>query len=34
MGSPGKVRRAMTDEEYAFIRQSAENYVKYRLEYL
>ena len=34
MGSPGKVRRAVTDDEYAFIRESAENYVRYRLEYL
>lgn len=34
MGSPGRVRRAVTDEEYAFIRASAESYVRYRLDYL
>ncbi|HEX7088319.1 MAG TPA: gamma carbonic anhydrase family protein [Vicinamibacterales bacterium] len=34
MGSPGKVRRPITDEEYAFIAGSAENYVRYRLDYL
>jgi carbonic anhydrase/acetyltransferase-like protein (isoleucine patch superfamily) len=34
MGSPGKVRRSVTDEEYAFILQSAQNYVAYRLDYL
>jgi carbonic anhydrase/acetyltransferase-like protein (isoleucine patch superfamily) len=34
MGSPGKVRRPVTDEEYAFILQSAQNYVAYRLDYL
>jgi gamma-carbonic anhydrase len=34
LGSPGKVRRALTEEEVAFIRQSAVNYVHYRLEYL
>lgn len=34
MGSPGKVRRPVTDEEYAFIAGSAENYVRYRLDYL
>ena len=33
MGSPGRVRRSLTDEEMAFIRQSAANYVAYRLEY-
>ena len=33
MGSPGRVRRPLTDEEMAFIRQSAANYVAYRLEY-
>src|SRR6478609_5452800 len=31
MGSPGKVRRALTDGEVAFIRDSAANYVGYRL---
>ena len=34
MGSPGKVRRALTDDEVAFIRDSAANYVGYRLDYL
>jgi len=34
MGSPGKVRRALTDGEVAFIRDSAANYVGYRLDYL
>jgi carbonic anhydrase/acetyltransferase-like protein (isoleucine patch superfamily) len=33
MGSPGKVKRALNDEEVASIRGSAENYVKYRLDY-
>ena len=34
MGSPGKVRRGITDDEYAFIIQSAQNYVGYRLDYM
>ena len=34
MGSPGKVRRQLTDEEVASIRWYAENYVRYRLDYL
>jgi carbonic anhydrase/acetyltransferase-like protein (isoleucine patch superfamily) len=34
MGSPGKVKRQIVDDEHAFIRQSADNYVAYRLEYL
>jgi gamma-carbonic anhydrase len=34
MGSPGKVRRALTDDEVAFIRESAANYVGYRLDYM
>lgn len=34
MGSPAKVRRALTDEEVASIRWYADNYVRYRLEYL
>jgi carbonic anhydrase/acetyltransferase-like protein (isoleucine patch superfamily) len=34
MGSPGKVRRPLTGDEIAFIRQSATNYVQYRLDYL
>ena len=33
IGSPGKVRRPVTDEEYAFIVESADNYVRYRLDY-
>jgi len=33
MGSPGKVKRALNDEEVASIRWYAENYVKYRLDY-
>jgi carbonic anhydrase/acetyltransferase-like protein (isoleucine patch superfamily) len=34
MGSPGKVRRSITGDEYAFILQSAQNYVTYRLDYV
>jgi gamma-carbonic anhydrase len=34
MGSPGKVRRALTPDEIGFIKQSAANYVQYRLDYL
>ena len=34
MGSPGKVRRALSDEEVASIRWYADNYVRYRLDYL
>ena len=34
MGSPGKVRRPLTDEEVASIRRYADNYVRYRLDYL
>ena len=34
MGSPGKVRRLLTAAEIAFIKQSAANYVEYRLEYM
>ena len=33
MGSPGKVRRALTDAEVASIRDYAERYVSYRLDY-
>ena len=33
MGRPGKVKRALTDEEVAEIRWYADNYVKYRLDY-
>lgn len=34
MGSPGRVRRPVTDAERAFIVQSAANYVEYRRAYL
>jgi carbonic anhydrase/acetyltransferase-like protein (isoleucine patch superfamily) len=34
MGSPGKIRRRLTDAEIAEIEQYAERYVRYRLEYL
>jgi gamma-carbonic anhydrase len=34
MGSPGKVRRPLTDDEVAFVLQSAQNYVAYRLDYM
>jgi gamma-carbonic anhydrase len=34
MGSPGKVRRTLTDAELAFILEGAANYVRYRLEYM
>jgi carbonic anhydrase/acetyltransferase-like protein (isoleucine patch superfamily) len=34
MGSPGKVRRALTDEEVASILDYAARYVSYRLDYL
>ena len=34
MGSPGKIRRPLTDEEIAFVKQSAANYVAYRSDYL
>ena len=33
MGSPGTVRRPLTGDEVAFILQSAQNYVTYRLDY-
>ena len=33
MGSPGKVKRTLSDAEVASIRWYAENYVKYRLDY-
>jgi carbonic anhydrase/acetyltransferase-like protein (isoleucine patch superfamily) len=32
MGAPGRVRRALTDEEVTSIRWYADNYVRYRLE--
>jgi gamma-carbonic anhydrase len=34
MGSPGKVRRALTDPELNFILEGAANYVRYRLDYM
>ena len=34
MGSPGKVRRPLTDDEVKSITWYADNYVKYRLDYL
>lgn len=33
MGRPGRVKRALTDEEVAEIRWYADNYVRYRLDY-
>jgi carbonic anhydrase/acetyltransferase-like protein (isoleucine patch superfamily) len=33
MGRPGKVKRALRDEEVASIRWYADNYVRYRLDY-
>ncbi len=34
MGSPGKVRRALTDAEVATILEFSGNYVRYRLDYM
>jgi len=34
MGSPARVRRTLTDEEVASIQEYADNYVRYRLDYL
>lgn len=34
MGSPGRVKRELTDEEVASIRDYAERYVGYRLDYM
>jgi carbonic anhydrase/acetyltransferase-like protein (isoleucine patch superfamily) len=34
MGSPGKIRRVLTDQERASIKGYADNYVAYRLDYL
>ena len=34
MGSPGKVRRELTDEDVRSIRAYAERYVEYRLDYM
>jgi carbonic anhydrase/acetyltransferase-like protein (isoleucine patch superfamily) len=33
MGSPGKVRRALTDDEVRAIKESAANYVRYKKDY-
>lgn len=34
MGSPGRVKRALTDQEVASIRDYADRYVHYRLDYM
>ena len=34
LGSPAKVKRPVTDEEMAWIKESAENYVKYARQYM
>jgi carbonic anhydrase/acetyltransferase-like protein (isoleucine patch superfamily) len=34
MGSPGRVKRALTDQELRLIEDGADNYVRYRLEYM
>jgi carbonic anhydrase/acetyltransferase-like protein (isoleucine patch superfamily) len=34
MGSPGKVRRVLEDEQVAAILEYAQNYVRYRLDYM
>jgi carbonic anhydrase/acetyltransferase-like protein (isoleucine patch superfamily) len=34
MGRPGRVKRPLADEEIASIRQYAERYVAYRLDYM
>jgi len=34
LGSPGRVRRAMSEAELAWVKESAENYVKYAAQYL
>jgi carbonic anhydrase/acetyltransferase-like protein (isoleucine patch superfamily) len=33
MGSPAKVKRALSDEEVRFLLESADSYVRYRLDY-
>lgn len=33
MGSPARFRRELSDEEVAFVRASAANYVRYRMDY-
>jgi len=34
LGSPAKVKRAVTEKELAWIRESAQNYVRYAKQYL
>ena len=34
LGSPAKIKRSVTDKELAWIRESAENYVRYAKQYL
>jgi carbonic anhydrase/acetyltransferase-like protein (isoleucine patch superfamily) len=34
MGSPARVRRSLTDEEVALVLSYAQNYVRYRLDYM
>lgn len=34
LGSPAKVKRAVTEQELAWVKESAENYVKYARQYL
>jgi carbonic anhydrase/acetyltransferase-like protein (isoleucine patch superfamily) len=34
MGSPARVRRPLSDEEVSSIQEYAQNYVRYRLEYM
>jgi carbonic anhydrase/acetyltransferase-like protein (isoleucine patch superfamily) len=34
LGAPAKVKRPVTDEELAWIKESAENYVKYARQYM
>ncbi|MDH4187743.1 MAG: gamma carbonic anhydrase family protein [Nitrospira sp.] len=34
LGSPAKVKRSVTDEEFAWIKESAGNYVKYASQYM
>jgi carbonic anhydrase/acetyltransferase-like protein (isoleucine patch superfamily) len=34
LGAPAKVKRPVTDEELAWIKESAENYVRYARQYM
>ena len=34
LGAPAKIKRAITDKELAWIRESAHNYVRYAKQYL